>query len=67
MPNTPTTTDLFLRNIPRGVRDHFKAWCAKRGVTMKEKLTDLMRDTIKKGDTLETARPTRTVRDSISR
>ena len=64
MPNTPTTTDLFLRDIPRGVRDHFKAWCAKRGVTMKEKLTDLMRDTIKEKG-LETARPTRTIRDSL--
>jgi hypothetical protein len=45
---------IFLRNIPRPVKDHFKAYCARRGITMTEKMVQLMRETIRKDDSLET-------------
>ena len=45
---------VFLRNIPRGVKDHFKAYCAKRGITMTDKIVDMMREAIKKDNKLET-------------
>tara|TARA_R100000808_G_scaffold6960_2_gene20350 strand:- start:3724 stop:3897 length:174 start_codon:yes stop_codon:yes gene_type:complete len=44
---------MFLRNIPRGVKDHFKAYCARRGITMTEKIVQLMKETIAKDDRLE--------------
>jgi len=33
----------FIRSFPRTLRDHFKAYCALRGVTMNDKLIDLVR------------------------
>ena len=44
---------MFLRNIPRGVKDHFKAYCARRGITMTEKIVQLMKETIANDDRLE--------------
>lgn len=40
------TTELYLREIPRDLRDMFKSWCAARGITMKEKIVQMMRTTI---------------------
>lgn len=37
---------LFLRNIPAEVRDQFKAYCARRGVSMTRVLVDYMRELI---------------------
>ena len=34
---------LLLTNVPRRVRDHFKAECARRGLNMTETLIDYMR------------------------
>lgn len=39
---------LYIRSIPRDVKDQFKAWCVLRGVSMTEQIEQLMRDTIKK-------------------
>lgn len=45
---------LYVRNVPREVKDHFKAYCAKRGTTMADMLTKLMREAIRKDNKLET-------------
>lgn len=39
-------TTILLKDIPVALRDHFKSWCALRGLTMKEVLIDLMREKI---------------------
>lgn len=53
-------TELFLRYIPVDVKLHFKAWCAKRGVTMQEQLVRMMRGVLKKeleyGDPIDSER-----------
>lgn len=36
---------LYLRSVPVDVKKRFKAWCAANGVSMTEKMIDLMRDT----------------------
>lgn len=41
-----TTSILHMRNIPASLLRHFKAWCGLRGVTMKDKIMSLMRDTV---------------------
>lgn len=46
-------TTLYLRGISNDVKNHFKAYCAKRGITMTDKIEDLMRQTVKKDSTLE--------------
>jgi len=51
-PVKPPAT-VFLRNIPRGVKDQFKAYCARRGITMTDKVVELMREAIKKDNQLE--------------
>lgn len=33
---------ILLRGVPEKVRDNFKAYCARRGITMKERLIELM-------------------------
>lgn len=40
------TVDLFLRSIPRDTRDAFKAYCARRGITMKDRVIELMQQDI---------------------
>lgn len=38
---------LYIRRIPRDIKDHFKAACAKRGVTMQKAIERLMKAFIK--------------------
>lgn len=38
---------LFIREMPKTLMYSFKAWCSLRGITMKAKLTQLMRECIK--------------------
>jgi hypothetical protein len=45
---------IFIRYVPREVKDHFKAYCAKRGITMTDKFIQLMRETIDKGNRIDT-------------
>lgn len=33
---------LLFQGIPRDVRDQFKGYCARRGLTMKERIVELM-------------------------
>lgn len=40
-----TITTLYLRSVPADVKRRFKAWCAEHGVTMTDKITELMRST----------------------
>ncbi len=40
-------TTLFLRNVPTDLKAHFKAYCAKRGVTMLSKIVDFMKEKTK--------------------
>lgn len=37
---------IFIRDMPRGVKDQFKAYCSKRGYTMKSMIIKLMRQCI---------------------
>lgn len=45
--NRKNLTTVYLRAVPRHVRDQFKAYCAQRGVSMNAMLVHLMRETIK--------------------
>lgn len=36
------TTNIMLRGVPVDLRDGFKAYCARRGITMKQRLLELM-------------------------
>jgi hypothetical protein len=45
----PNKSVLFIRDLPRTLKNKFKAWCANRGVTMHDKIKELMRDTVKGG------------------
>lgn len=47
MPGTTRTATLYIRDMPRDVKDHFKAWCAARGISMTAMITELMRDIVK--------------------
>lgn len=38
---------LFLRPIPRTLRDQFKAYCARRGMSMIRRLMEHMKDDIR--------------------
>jgi hypothetical protein len=40
MPEKEAT--LYLRDIPVDVKLHFKSWCAKRGLTMRQAILDFM-------------------------
>jgi len=44
--NTERRAALLLRNLPRDIRDGFKAYCAKRGQNMKDALLDYMKECI---------------------
>ena len=35
--------NLFIRNLPTHIKDHFKAYCAKRGMNMTQVIVDFMR------------------------
>ena len=34
----PENSVIFIRNIPRGLKNQFKGYCARRGLTMKQVL-----------------------------
>lgn len=42
-PRKPKEGSLFLRNIPRQIKDRFKAYCAKRGSDMTDTVVEFMR------------------------
>lgn len=48
---------LYIRSIPRDVKDQFKAWCARRGTNMTAKIEDLMRETIKQDPDFPVTKP----------
>ena len=50
---TNKTTTMMIRNVPIDLRDHFKAWCAKRRLSMKEVIISMMRETLKGNRTYE--------------
>jgi hypothetical protein len=43
---------LLFRNIPVDLRDQFKAWCARRGITMQDQIARLMLETVRSDDTI---------------
>lgn len=45
--NKENLTTVYLRAVPRHVRDQFKAYCAQRGVSMNAMLVHLMKETIR--------------------
>ena len=42
----PREAVIYIRSIPRDVKDQFKAWCAKRGYTMTEMVEHFMRRSV---------------------
>lgn len=40
------TTDLLIHKIPKSLKAQFKGWCARRGVTIKDAIIQLMQDTL---------------------
>ena len=48
---------ILLRGVPQRVRDNFKAYCARRNISMKDRLIELMiEDANKDIETLQNAR-----------
>lgn len=37
---------LFIRKMPTGVKDAFKAWCIRRGISMTDKVVEMMEDCV---------------------
>ncbi len=42
----PKSTNYILLQVPVELKLHFKAFCAKRGLTMKKAFTDFMKDCV---------------------
>lgn len=40
---------LFIRDLPASLKNKFKAWCAEHGVSMHQKIKELMQSTVKGG------------------
>lgn len=38
---------IYIRGLPRALREQFHGHCAARGMTMKDKIIQLMEDTVK--------------------
>lgn len=38
----PEQVAFFVRRLPKKLRDDFKAWCTLRGMSMKDKIVELM-------------------------
>ncbi len=38
--------DVIFKGIPRDLRDAFKAYCARRGITMKRRMEELMQSDV---------------------
>jgi DNA-directed RNA polymerase subunit RPC12/RpoP len=45
-----STTIMSVKGMPRPLMQKFKAWCNRRGITMKDKITELIRECLAKGD-----------------
>jgi hypothetical protein len=43
----PKNAVLYVRDIPRDVKDHFHAWCVKRGMTLRDGTIKMMKDVVK--------------------
>jgi hypothetical protein len=43
------TVPVNIKDVPRNLRDHWKAWCALYGVTMRDSFVAMVRETIQKG------------------
>jgi hypothetical protein len=41
-----TKGHLYVKDVPRALQRHFRAWCALRGVSVKDKIVSLMRETV---------------------
>lgn len=41
---------MFIRGVPKDLRNAFRAWCLMRGTTIQDKIAQLMRDTIKNSE-----------------
>jgi hypothetical protein len=50
----PNTCCLFLKNVPKILRERFKAACARRGTDMTKELRKFMEEYAKKDAVLET-------------
>lgn len=54
MKKPPKRTDsIFIRNISKDIKDLFKAWCARRGVSMTRAIESYMKDRIKEDRDLQ--------------
>lgn len=48
-PHEKKETSVHVRNISHGLKDHFKALCAKHGVSMTKAIEDFMGRAVEKG------------------
>lgn len=49
----PTKGTLYIRGLNPSIKNRFKSWCALRGMSMREKLEQMMDDVSKEGVSLE--------------
>lgn len=63
--NRKRTSTLYIRELPRDLKDHFKAHCTLRGITMTDKIIELMKETISKESKLEVQRTVTNTRNSV--
>lgn len=59
------TAVLFIRDLPRDVKDQFKAWCARRGITMTDQITNMMKELIREDNKVEIPRRASGTLDSL--
>jgi hypothetical protein len=50
---TERLTILYLRGVKRDIKDRFKAWCAKRGLTMIGGFEKIVREVINQDEKLK--------------
>lgn len=56
---------IYIRGIPRDVKNFFKAWCIKRNITMSEKIEQFMRDTLREDNQSEVQRNPKRAQRSV--
>lgn len=52
-----STTQLFVREVPTTLKQQFKAYCARRGYTMRDTLMALMAKAIENEQHIDIPRP----------
>lgn len=56
---------VYIRGIPRDVKNFFKAWCIKRNVTMSQAIEGFMRETLREDNQVEIQRNPKRAQRSV--